>query len=154
MKLTDKQFEERFWLQVDIRGECWLWTGSRSVKGYGNFQGRWQGQLHYKAHRFVWALYNGPIPAGKQVRHSCDNRWCVNPAHLRLGTNQDNVNDRNGRGRTAVGERARHAKLTEDQVREIKANPDKPPRYYADKFSIDSSAITKIRSGDNWKHVH
>lgn len=149
---TDDEFRSSFWSKVDQRGACWLWKGTMTQKGYGSFFARLNERTYWRAHRYCWALLKGPIPSGMQICHSCDNRWCVNPEHLYVGTNQDNVNDRNQRGRTALGERARHAKLTEPQVIEIKLS-DKPDALLARQYEVDQSAITKIRNGDNWKHV-
>lgn len=90
-------FEERFWRQVDRRepDACWPWTGA-TIKGYGH--SHW-GREHYYAHRKSWELAFGPIPDGMVVRHRCDNPPCVNPAHLEVGTQADNVADMIARGR-------------------------------------------------------
>jgi hypothetical protein len=89
---------DRFWKKVDRRGEreCWSWTAARNSCGYGSF---WDGRAVVQASRFSWQLENGPIPAGLYVLHSCDNPPCVNPAHLFLGTQGDNVADRKAKGR-------------------------------------------------------
>ena len=91
---------ERFWSKVDIRGpdECWLWQGARHPDGYGRVGGQ-------QAHRVALSLDLGrPIREGMCVLHSCDNRPCVNPMHLREGTNAENVQDRVRRNRSARGE--------------------------------------------------
>ncbi len=87
---------ERFWSKVDQCGACWLWTGPRGGDGCGvfNFKGR-----PYSAHRTAYALTHGEIPPGLVVMHSCDNRWRVNPAHLRVGTQAENVRDMHSKGR-------------------------------------------------------
>jgi len=91
--------EERFWRMVDKRGpdECWPWLGSIGTKmGYGllNVEGR-----SISAHRFSFLLYYGEIPGGAHILHTCDNPPCVNPTHLRSGTNADNVADKVSRKR-------------------------------------------------------
>lgn len=85
--------EVRFWSKTDVRGpeECWPWLASTARGGYGQFAIR-HGSLT-PAHRYAWTLANGPIPDGLWVLHSCDNPPCCNPAHLFLGTQQDNVDD-------------------------------------------------------------
>ena len=84
------------------KSECWLWHGARDPKnGYGNFgiEGGHNGRTE-KAHRAAWLLLVGPIPDGLFVLHKCDNPPCVNPAHLFLGTHQDNMDDKIEKGRT------------------------------------------------------
>lgn len=93
--------EERFWPHVDRRGdaECWPWTGSMSSKGYGAIC---RASKFIGAHRLSWEIANGSrIPSGKVICHSCDNPKCVNPSHLLLGTQADNVRDMYAKGRGA-----------------------------------------------------
>lgn len=84
--------EERFWKRVWIGGEddCWPWRKKLNDAGYGIFS---DGSVASRAHRVSWTIKHGPIPSGLIVRHRCDIRSCVNPAHLELGTQADNVND-------------------------------------------------------------
>lgn len=99
-----KTTKQRFWSKVDRNGpahpelgtRCWVWTASTAA-GYGNFCVR--RPLNVGSHRFSWELSNGPIPEGLWVLHRCDNRRCVNPAHLFLGTAKDNVRDMIAKGR-------------------------------------------------------
>jgi hypothetical protein len=93
--------EERFWAFVPVRGDgCWEWSGSVTEKGYGQF-GDGRRPNNVRAHRFSWELANGPIPDGRIVLHSCDNPPCVNPAHLRLGSDAENTADMIAKGRAA-----------------------------------------------------
>lgn len=94
-------FKTPFWAKVDIRGEaqCWLWAASRTQLGYGHF---WLNMKNQKAHRVAWTLTNGSIPPGLRVLHHCDVRACVNPAHLWLGTQSDNMKDAAVKGRLNI----------------------------------------------------
>ena len=83
---------ESFCFRLEVDGDCVIYNGPRDPDGYGRFRGK-------AAHRWAYATYVGEIPEGLSVLHSCDNPPCVNPAHLRVGTQQDNVNDMWNRGR-------------------------------------------------------
>jgi hypothetical protein len=98
---------ERFWSKVEKRGpeECWEWCASLGNPGYGTFR---VGEQTWATHRFSWTLANGPIPEGLWVLHHCDNRKCVNPAHLYAGTPKDNVRDMDARDRIDRGAITRH----------------------------------------------
>jgi hypothetical protein len=91
----------RFWSRVDQSAgpdACWPWTAGLHVRGYGRI--RWGGEPE-NAHRIAWVLENGPIENNLHVLHRCDNRLCCNPAHLFLGTHEDNMIDRHDKGRTS-----------------------------------------------------
>lgn len=94
VKLTT---EERFWSKVYKTEDCWIWTAALGRKGYGLF--RAGGKL-IRATHYSWELFAGrPVPKGILICHTCDHPWCVNPAHLFLGTNTDNARDREQKGR-------------------------------------------------------
>lgn len=130
---------------------CWLWFGTCHRKGYGvmGFHGK-----KWKAHRVSWVLHNGEIPANMQVLHKCDTPSCVNPQHLRLGTNVENVRDKMAKGRQnkCVGSSVGTSKLTESQVRAIRADP-RTYREIAKAFNIHRGTVAKIRCGYCWAHL-
>ena len=109
----------RFWNHVNKNcdNECWECNLALDKDGYARIKIK---DKTIKAHRFSFELHNGrPIENGKQILHSCDNPKCVNPHHLREGTNAENMKDKAIRGRVS-GEKHPHAKLTNDQVRDIR----------------------------------
>ena len=134
---------------------CWLWRGAL-LGGYGYIcGGPNRGRKSMRVHRVSWILYRGEIPEGLCVCHKCDVRSCVNPDHLFLGTNNENMHDAFVKGRFAHGERAHKAKLTEDAVRYIRS---RVKRYglnveLARKFGVKKDCIWKIRAGWSWKHA-
>lgn len=145
---------ERF-LSKFIQGapdECWNWSACLDKHGYGHMGG---GKVNYPAHRFSYSHFIGPIPAGMCVCHTCDNRACVNPAHLFLGTSQDNTADRTRKGRSAKGERSPKAKLTPDQAREIlaRSKAGEGRASLGREFGITETAVRFIATGKNWKHL-
>jgi hypothetical protein len=108
---------EKLWTKVDKSGECWIWTGAKNQKGYGNlvFEGEYA-----RPHRVVYEHEIGPIPPGMHVLHRCDNPSCVNPEHLFLGTNLDNRHDMFAKGRHPHGPTHGNAKLSWGAVHEAR----------------------------------
>jgi hypothetical protein len=102
--------------------------------------------------RYTWTLINGDIPAGQVVRHKCDNCKCINPDHLCLGTQGDNVRDMIERGRNVKGEASSNSVLTEAQVRFIRTS-ELSVSELAEKFGVTKTTIRDVRKRRTWKHV-
>lgn len=150
-----KSNEERFWENVKKTKKCWLWKGGKTSGGYGAFNAA--NNIH-GAHRYSYELHNGPIPEGLWVLHTCDNPSCVNPAHLFIGTQQENIEDmiEKGRGNFAKGEAHYQDKLTWREVRLIrkiykKHSFSKTQQQLADRFGVNQQTISEIIRGDIWK---
>ena len=147
----------RFWEHATKSNGCWLWQGI-VLDGYGylNVDRRMK-----RAHRLSWILHNGIIPEGVGVLHRCDNRRCVNPKHLFLGTAADNAADMVQKGRSLRGIRNHKAKINETDVREIRKlyaemrrKPGRLPRQQiiAEKFGIGQTQVSNIILGISWSH--
>lgn len=151
----------RFWSKVNKEGPtqphmstpCWEWTAG-ICNGYGSF-GMSSGTE--RAHRVAWTLTHGDVPTGKQVLHACDHRKCVNPAHLRIGTNADNVQDKMDRGRhprgeahrVNVGESNGSARLTREDVARIREDR-RMHKDVARDYGVSRSLVGMIRQGKVW----
>lgn len=140
---------------LDSKTGCWNWNRALNEDGYGKVV---SGGKKTGAHRFSWERANGQvIPKGMVIRHSCDNRACVNPAHLLLGTQADNIQDTVSRGRqsSGKGERAGNAKLTESAVREIRqrVRNGETRTAVARSFSISIAQAANIAARRAWAHV-
>lgn len=128
---------------------CWIWLLALSERGYGSIKHK--GKM-LKAHRASWMIYRGPIPDGVDVLHQCDIRCCINPDHLFLGTQADNIADMLKKNRAADmrGQKNSNAKLTWDDVRAIRSMGG-TNQSVADYYGVGKSIIGHIRNGDNWK---
>lgn len=146
--------ETRFLSRVDRRGpdECWPWRGGKLPNGYGAF---WLGSNNTGAHRAAYRLFVGEIPDGLVVRHSCDNKQCVNPAHLTLGTQAQNMADKTSRCRQARGEGHGNARHTADLVRLIRRCLASGRHQASVAFccGVDRQFVWRIDHGRSWTHV-
>ena len=140
--------EEIFWNQV-LKGEgCWEWMGNLVTNGYGRVGCN---NLFYSTHRLSYELAYGPIPDGMLVCHKCDNRKCVRPNHLFLGTTQDNVDDKMRKGRHVAG---KHSVLTKEKVQAIISEYVPGEVTYAtlgEKYGVSPSTIWKVIKGKSWR---
>ena len=151
--MTDDQARAALMAKIEVQagGGCWVWIGATKGNGYGHTS-------RGSAHRRSYQLFVGPIPAGMDVCHHCDNRPCINPQHLFVGTRRENMADCKRKGRTAKGlrlgdrrgERSTSAKLTLMQVRAIRAS-DAPSKILAAQFGVTNDNINRIRRNDTWK---
>lgn len=151
---TTRPLADRFWSKVEKADSCWLWRARTMPNGYG-VVGIRRGVTNL-AHRVAWELAHGPIPAGMKVCHRCDVRNCVNPDHLFLGTQADNITDMIAKGRNARGEKMTGAKLTEVQVREIRqrhAIGSVTQTQLATEYGVASTTIGKILRRQRWAHI-
>lgn len=150
---------DRFWSRVDRCGDCWEWQGPPNRSGYGQVS---INRKMYPTHRLAYMLTKGPIPRGMFVRHACDNRLCVRPDHLDIGTFEDNIADtvrrkRGGPGENAArGERAGSSRLTDRdviQIREAYAAGGVTQTILARDFGVDTGTISRIVTGKAWTHL-
>lgn len=148
-------FLHRFWSYVEVPDlvSCWEWAGAQDGAGYGalTYHGKTK-----KAHRVSYELSHGPIPDNFNVCHICDNRACVNPAHLFIGTHADNVADCVAKGRNSRGSKLPQAVLNEKQVTEIRARYKTglvTQRSLASEYGVQPSAISNIIRRKTWKHL-
>jgi len=144
------RIEQRFWSKVEQAGddECWEWQASTHESGYGQFRG----EETMLAHRAAYRLINGN-PGRNQVLHTCDNRLCVNPTHLYLGDQQDNIDDAVERGRMAKGEDNGSSKLTKDDAGEIKYYLENTKANYADiaeLYDVHEETVGAIAREETW----
>lgn len=144
---------ERFWDKVRKGNSCWIWTGSRTKQGYGNFHSGDGKPI--KSHRYMLTEIKDVDIDGKVVRHKCDNPSCVNPDHLELGDQEQNMSDAVKRDRTASGSKNSQSKLTRSEVKEIKEllDDDVTQKEIAKMFGVTRGCISKISSGKNWTEV-
>lgn len=149
---------EMLMVSYAVEGDCWRWTRSISSKGYGQFGYKVFGGVKtytFQSHRAFAEMFGLDITKGL-VLHSCDNPWCVNPSHLRIGTLQDNMDDKVARGRVfrPTGTNHHAATLTDSQVLDIRRRAPKTSRkQLAAEHMINPQLVGRIVRGDRWKHL-
>ena len=154
-----RSLHDRLMSKVKVTANgCWIWTGCLTKKGYGKISLGRRGEGTGKTHRVSWILVNGSIPQGMEVMHNCpggDDKRCVNPTHLLLGTPKEHGLDRKTKGQMIRGESSKTAKLTNKAVQRIKirlASKDKLSRIANDE-KVARATIQKIANGDSWRHI-
>lgn len=159
-----KNLLERFESKFVRRGpdECWLWMAStQKGTGYGKLGRGPAGSGWEYAHRIAWQLANGEIPTDLCVLHRCDNRICVNPNHLFLGTKAVNADDRNRKGRTKPGRPSRgetngRAKLSREDVVKIRLMRTTGAASFAEigaAFGVSGEHARRVCAGQNWTDI-
>lgn len=174
-------FPERFSSKVEIVGECWIWNAAKNRAGYGVYcvytpeaKEKKDRKRMMPAHRFSWSYINGEIPKGMFACHKCDNPSCVNPEHIFIGTQKENMADMRAKGRSAKGEKHWHrkhpemilrgeqignSKLTAEQVKRIReeykpGKPNNTSEYsltgLAKKYGVTFQTISKIINNQRW----
>jgi len=137
--------ECRFFFYVEKTETCWLWTGSKGSHGYGqlNFDG-----VPRTAPRISWEIHFGMPRDGLDICHTCDNRACVNPAHLFLGTRAENLADMAKKGRS-------RGNLSPDQVRQVRADlaAGGSLRKTGAKYGVANQIICAIKTGKSYRHI-
>ena len=147
-----EEIRTKFWVKVRKTRTCWLWTAYVNGDGYGKYR-----STNY-AHRWAWVEYNGSIPNGLWVLHSCDNPRCVNPSHLFLGTPLDNAKDRDDKGRNNAPKGIAHgmSKLSEKQVIEIRTRAETKEelqRTIAKDYGVGQYVVSQILLRKRWRHL-
>lgn len=146
MSYRNTDVQSAFWQHVDKNGPggCWVWKSYRNERGYGLMT--FNRRKNIRAHRFSWELVHGPTPSHKFCLHNCDNRRCVNPEHLYLGSYAENARDVQLRGRQV-------SKLTANQVLEIRASTESN-QALAPKYGVSYRTIWAVRNAKGkWKYA-
>lgn len=162
-------FPDRFWAKVNKNGpvpshksdlgRCWIWTAKLHHDGYGESVTPRPEHKRLLAHRACWILTFGPIPGGLCVCHQCDNPPCVNPAHLTLWTHQENMEDRDSKGRSGAalrqGENQGLSKLLSSQVLEIRKlrQSGQTLEAISGAYGVSIQCVWAIVKRQTWRHL-
>lgn len=157
MRVAQKYLLERTKIPAD-KTSCWLWTGSVGNSGYGVAEGRFVNQKKMSAHRLSYLAHKGQLNRNLEVCHTCDNRLCVNPDHLWLGSHKDNIHDAIKKDRTLVGKigvKHHNVILTEKQVLDIykRAHSGEVQRRIAEEYGVSYQTVSDIKLKYKWKKL-
>ena len=154
-----KSLSERFWEKVDIQGldDCWEWTAGKT-RGYGHIGV--DGKIRQATHVLFYLRHGDWPPRGKEACHNCDNPGCLNPRHLYLGTHKSNMCDmvlrQRGRGGNQKGEQNNGAKLTENQVYDVRcllAQGGITQKEIGQRFGISQQNVSRIVNHKRWRYM-
>lgn len=156
--IKSRTVRERFDTMMRVTPGCWLWLRGKDKDGYGKFSARRAGVvlpgIDGRAHRAAYTIYVGPIPAGLHVLHKCDNPSCVNPDHLFVGTNSDNMKDRSAKGRLEqYRERNPSNKLSAQQAEQIRDMARRSTLSYkaiGEMYGVCATTVWKINKEMTW----
>lgn len=150
MRKTLKQIFEDKYIKLD--NGCWQWTANISTNGYGQIS---RNKTTCRAHRIAYNLYIGEIPEGMVVCHKCDNKLCVNPDHLFIGTQEDNIRDCLNKDRNAYGSRNAKAKLKEDDIFSIKVRYKNgvTMQEIGNIFGVSKNTISQVINNKTWAKI-
>lgn len=143
---------QAFWDKVEVRslGTCWLWGGAISKNGYGTVRYNY---VYKGAHVVAWEMFFGLVPFGKQLNHTCHIRNCVNPFHMYVGTQLQNLQDMWGRGKGLLrGENHPNSKLSDDDADKVRRDP-RPLRQIATEYKVSTTLVSMIKNGKVRKSV-
>ena len=147
--------EERLWSKVDKRGpdECWPFIGKTRCGSNLEYGEIWLNGKNALVHRVAWEITNGPVPEGLVVRHLCNNPICANPSHLAVGTQKDNIADREraGRGNPPRGESHPHSRYSDEIIQAVREATGSQYEI-ARRFGMSRSYVSAIRLG-TWRKV-
>ena len=155
--MIKEQHKQIFWSKVEKTSGCWLWKGTKfHDHGYGAFgirekteTGGYRTKVYY-THRFVFEITKGEIPKGMLIMHSCDNRLCVNPNHLSVGSWKDNSDDMIKKGRQVAPGR----KLTDEQIGQVRSRwPKEPMQKLANEYDVSLACIRGICRNRTWRNL-
>ena len=158
--MTEKD-KDRFLSRIlftENPNKCWLWGGSFDKYGYGQFHlnASYKKKKTLKATRISYYIHNNIDPLGLCVCHKCDNPKCCNPNHLFLGTNRENIKDRDLKSRQAKGEKAASSKLKESDIKDIREKymtNGTSWRKLAREYGVHNRTIGKILHSNTWNHI-
>lgn len=146
-----KPLAQRFWEKVEKTSRCWNWTAAKNNKGYGKFWDHTENRL-VLAHRFSWRAAGNLLTNADLVLHNCDNRVCVRPDHLRVGTHHDNMTDALSRDRGHGRSKLNPSKVR--KIRELIAHGSLSLSEIGARFSITKAAVAHIKYGVTWAWLH
>ena len=154
LELSEDQIKQAMAESVVQVGDCIEWQRGLCGRGYGRLENRVGGERRkFSAHRLAYLLHNGPIPGALCVLHICDNRRCVNPNHLVVGSHTANMQDMKRKGRSMSGAASPRSKLTTDEAGLIRTlgRLGTPHQEIADQFGVSRPTVTKIINGTAYR---